>query len=224
MSWGMKIRSFFSLLNRGVSHFVSRMREERFRLEQEKRNVSIHPKAKIVGAFNITLGAETQIHENALLTTTNLSNSPNDHIYTHPLGSISMGERCTVLPGAILASYIGKIEIGDDVSINPYCLLYGHSRLVIGSKTRIASHTVIVPANHKFDDVNTPIMDQGVDRKGVTIGEDVWIGSRVTILDGVTIGNQCVIAAGSVVTKSFPDRSVIAGVPAKLLKKRGESN
>ena len=59
---------------------------------------------------------------------------------------------------------------------------------------------------------------QGITRKGIKIGSNCWIGSKVTVLDGVTVGNGCVIAAGAVLTKSFPDHVVIGGVPAKILK------
>jgi acetyltransferase-like isoleucine patch superfamily enzyme len=65
-----------------------------------------------------------------------------------------------------------------------------------------------------------PIRHQGVSRKGIKIGKNCWIGSKVTVLDGVTIGTGSIIAAGSVVTKSFPENSIIGGVPAKLLKTR----
>jgi acetyltransferase-like isoleucine patch superfamily enzyme len=59
-----------------------------------------------------------------------------------------------------------------------------------------------------------------VNRKGIKIGKNCWIGSKVSILDGVQLGNGCIVAAGAVVTKSFPDNSIIGGVPAKLLKTR----
>ena len=61
---------------------------------------------------------------------------------------------------------------------------------------------------------------QGVKRTGIKIGKNCWIGAKVTILDGVTIGDGCIVAAGAVVNSSFPDNSVIGGVPARLLKQR----
>lgn len=70
-------------------------------------------------------------------------------------------------------------------------------------------------------DPDVPIREQGVTRQGIDIGSDCWIGAKVTILDGVSLGRGCVIAAGSVVTRSFPEHAIIGGVPAKLLKMRG---
>jgi acetyltransferase-like isoleucine patch superfamily enzyme len=70
------------------------------------------------------------------------------------------------------------------------------------------------------DKLDEPIRLQGVTRKGIRIGNNCWIGSKVTILDGVTIGDGCILAAGTVVTKSFPANSIIGGVPAKIIKSR----
>lgn len=73
--------------------------------------------------------------------------------------------------------------------------------------------------NHNFERLDVPIDKQGVSHKGIKIGNDCWLGAKVTILDGVTIGDGCVIAAGAVVTSNIPDFSIAAGVPAKIIKK-----
>ena len=78
------------------------------------------------------------------------------------------------------------------------------------------------PENHNHADLATEIRLQGVVRKGIKIGANCWIGSKVTILDNVEIGAGSIIAAGAVVNKSFPANSIIGGVPAKLLKMRNE--
>ena len=96
--------------------------------------------------------------------------------------------------------------------------MYGIGNLTIGNGVRIATHTVIIPANHNFQRLDTPIYRQGITKKGILINDEVWIGANVSILDGVTIGEHTVIAAGSVVTKSIPDRVVGAGVPCKVVK------
>lgn len=135
-------------------------------------------------------------------------------------GSIQLGDRCQIHAGAMILSYGGAIEIGNDVSINPYCIVYGHGGLKIGNGVRIAAQTVLIPSNHNFDDKHTPIFEQGETSKGITIGDDVWLGAGVRVLDGVNIARGCVIAAGSVVTKSTDEYGVYAGVPAKKIKSR----
>jgi len=135
-------------------------------------------------------------------------------------GTISIGPKCEIHRGVQLLAYGGSIKIGADCSINPGCILYGHGGLTIGSHVRIAAQTIIVPANHIFADPDRLIRDQGESRAGIRIGDDVWLGARVTVLDGVTISNGCVIGAGSVVTASTEPYGVYVGVPAKLVKYR----
>jgi acetyltransferase-like isoleucine patch superfamily enzyme len=118
-------------------------------------------------------------------------------------------------------NHIGRfIRIGNNVGIGEFAYLGGAGGLTIGAHTIIGQYFSCHPENHTYENTEMLIRHQGVTRKGIHIGENCWIGSKVTILDGVQIGNGCVIAAGSVVTKSFPNNCVIGGVPAKLLKTR----
>lgn len=135
-------------------------------------------------------------------------------------GAIAIGKRCEIHDYSMLLSYGGKIVIGDDCSINPFCILYGHGGLVIGNGVRIASHSIFIPANHVFQDNTRPVFEQGETRKGIIVEDDVWIGSRVTVLDGVRISHGCVIGAGAVLTKSTERYGIYAGVPAKKIGSR----
>lgn len=139
-------------------------------------------------------------------------------------GTVSIGKRCDIGHGALLLTYGGTLQIGDDCSINPYCMIYGHGGLKIGNQVRIATHTVIIPANHKFDRLDVPIFSQGLSLQGVAIENDVWIGAHVVITDGVRIGTGAVIGAGAVVTSNVEPYAVYAGVPARLLKYRVSSS
>jgi len=115
-----------------------------------------------------------------------------------------------------------KIEIGDFSGININSWISGGGGLTIGKYVLMGPNVIIHSANHNFSRIDIPIMKQGHTFKKVEIGDDVWIGAGSIILPGVTIRKGCVVAAGSVVTKSFPEYSVIAGVPAKIIKKRYE--
>lgn len=138
-------------------------------------------------------------------------------------GLIRIGRNCEIYYGSIFLTYGGAIEIGDNSSVNQYCILHGHGGLRIGNGVRIASHTVIIPANHNYRRLNVPIYQQGETCEGITIEDDVWIGSNCTILDGLKIASGCVIGAGAVVSKSTEPFGVYVGVPAKLVKFRNES-
>ncbi|MBI5189859.1 MAG: acyltransferase [Nitrospirae bacterium] len=135
---------------------------------------------------------------------------------------IEIGEGTIILEYASLYTVGGFIKIGRGCSVNNFCVLYGHGGLTIGDGVSIAAHTVIVPANHRFDDTGLPIKLQGETKKGIVIGDDVWIGANVTVLDGVTIGDGSVVGAGSVVTRDIPPMSVAAGNPARVIRRRGE--
>ena len=119
---------------------------------------------------------------------------------------------------ASLATLRGNIILGNDVSVNPLANLIG--KVTIGNAVRIASSVQIFGFNHGFSRVDKYIKDQPITSEGIVIGNGTWIGAGATILDGVTIGTNCIVAAGAVVTKSFDDFSIIAGNPARLLKSR----
>lgn len=144
--------------------------------------------------------------------------------YLASSGSISIGTGSVVREGAILQTYGGNIVIGEKSAINPYCILQGNGGITIGNSTLIAAGVKIFSANHIHADEDSLIQTQGETRKGVKIGDDVWIGAGCIILDGVNIGNGAVIAAGAVVAADVPEKAVAAGVPAKIIKYRGARN
>lgn len=135
-------------------------------------------------------------------------------------GEIKIGRNCILYRNSSLITHGGNITIGDYSSVNSYSVIYGQVNCTIGNGVRIAALSTIVPSNHIFSDLETPIYKQGLSKEGIIIEDNVWIGSGVRVLDGVKIQEGCVIGAGSVVTKSTKSFGVYVGVPAKLLKSR----
>lgn len=126
-----------------------------------------------------------------------------------------LGDRTYVAAGAYLT---GILHAGADCSINPYTVLRG--RIEMGDGVRIGAHTSILGFNHTMSDPDLPVFRQPLTSKGIRIGDDVWIGSHVVILDGVTVGSHAVLAAGAVVTKDVPEGAIVGGSPARFLKWR----
>ncbi len=119
--------------------------------------------------------------------------------------------------GVILHANGNVISIGKNSSVNPYCMIHGGGGVTIGDGVRIGSHTVIIAANHIFDDSTQFIYHQGETMKGISIDDDVWIGTGAKILDGVLVAKGTVVSAGAVITKSTEPYSVMAGNPAERI-------
>lgn len=116
------------------------------------------------------------------------------------------------------------IRIGNNVGVGPACYIGGQGGVTIGDDVIIGPGAMIVSEDHNFDDPSQPIRVQGTRRRQVTIQANCWLGGRAIILSGVTIGQGSVIAAGAVVTRDVPPRSVVAGVPGRVVKTAGTSS
>jgi len=114
---------------------------------------------------------------------------------------------------------------GEDVEIGNYCQINKGARLVnikVGDYVMIAPDSVFLFQMHNSDRTDVPMAKQGKTiQKQSIIGDDVWVGQRAIILPGITIGHGAIIGAGSVVTKDVPPYAVVGGVPAKVIKYRG---
>lgn len=144
-------------------------------------------------------------------------------------GGVKIGNTCTIGKNAII-DCTGVLEelgeslmIGDNVGISPNFTVFVRGNVVIGNDTIIGPGVTIVAENHVADSLELPIRKQGTKRKGVTIGDDCWIGAGVTILDGVTIGDKAIVAAGAVVNKNVESGMIVGGVPAKIIRKREQN-
>ena len=140
--------------------------------------------------------------------------APNAAVYCDD--GLTLGDRTYI---AALAYLTGELTFGSDCSVNPFAVIRGEIRM--GDGVRIGAHTSILGFNHYMAN-DRPVFQQGIFSKGIMIGDDVWIGSNATILDGVTVGSHAVIAAGAIVTKDVADWAVVAGNPARQLRDRRE--
>jgi acetyltransferase-like isoleucine patch superfamily enzyme len=111
-------------------------------------------------------------------------------------------------------------SIGADSGIGDYGWIGAAGGVTIGSNVIMGQFVSFHSQEHEFEDPTTPIRQQGTTQQGIVIGDDCWVGARATFLDGSSVGEGCVIAAGSVVRGEIPPFSVIAGVPARVVRSR----
>jgi acetyltransferase-like isoleucine patch superfamily enzyme len=142
-------------------------------------------------------------------------------------GDVFISERAAVYPDRLRIadrSYIaadayvtGEVEMGPHCTLNPFAVARGRIRM--GEGVRVGAHASLLGFNHSTEP-DRPIRQQPTTTKGITIGDDVWIGSTAIVLDGVTIGDHAVIGAGAVVTKDVPQWTIVGGNPARPIRDR----
>ena len=125
--------------------------------------------------------------------------------------------------GSLSALGLG-IHIGKNVGIGDFAHIGGAGGVNIGDDTIAGSNLSIHPENHNFADLESPIRLQGVSHQGISIGKNCWLGAKVTFLDGSSVGDGCVVAAGAVVNKVFGDNLIIGGVPARVIGERSDGD
>ena len=135
---------------------------------------------------------------------------------TPPYRRFSLGERSVIESFSCINNAVGDVLIGNHTRIGIHNTIIGP--VTIGHHVNLAQGITVTALNHNFSDLSKRIDEQGISTQPVTISDDVWIGANAVVLPGVTIGQHAVVAAGAVVTKDVPPYSIVAGVPAKVIK------
>jgi len=145
------------------------------------------------------------------------------YIHAAPAG-VEIGANTLVMHGSVLHVYNFRnlpqagIRIGRDSLIGEYSVIRGQGGVTIGDRVYTSPMTQIIAVNHVFNDPNRPFIEQGITAEGIVIEDDVWIGSSAVITDGVRVGKGSIVAAGAVVTHDVPPHTVVAGIPARVVK------
>lgn len=153
-----------------------------------------------------------------------------DGVFIDALGEwgIRLGDQVTIGRGtaikctSVLWSPGKGLVVGPRSAFGDYSHIGAAGGIVIGADVLCGPRVSLHSENHRYEDPARPIREQGVRREGIEIEDDCWLGSGAIVLDGVRIGRGSVIAAGSVVAKSVPAGSIAAGVPARVIGKRGD--
>ncbi len=165
-------------------------------------------RAKLMNPRRIKIGTKCLIDDYAVL---NGAGSPSSRI--------TIGDHVVIREFALLEAHKGWIEVGHHSFVGHRVMVYGQGGVKIGANTMIAAGSILVSSNHNFDAADRPYKEQGETSLGIEIAENCWIAANCTILDGVKLGTGVVVAAGAIVTKSFGPGLLIAGIPAKAIKK-----
>jgi acetyltransferase-like isoleucine patch superfamily enzyme len=197
-----------------VVSFISRKIVSRVRGELSLlRSVYRGRRVEIVGRRHLHLGRHVSLGNSVLLDAVSRD-------------GIIVGDQTTIDRGAILKSSgvvrnLGQgIRIGARTSVGAFNVILGQGGVFVGDDVLLGPGVHIYSENHNFDDLDVPIRQQGETRDPVIVGDNVWVGANTVILAGASIGDGSIVAAGSIVRGTVPPYSIVAGVPAKLVRMR----
>ena len=135
-------------------------------------------------------------------------------------GGISFGRFCWIGDGTKIRSHEGVVEIGPKTVFGQECTISSYKRVRIGEQCVIADRAMFIDFDHGVTEVERPIRVQGIYKRELVVGSNVWIGYNACFLRGVRVGDNSIVGTNSVVTKDVPANAVVGGVPARLIRMR----
>ncbi|MFN2615511.1 MAG: DapH/DapD/GlmU-related protein [Thermoleophilaceae bacterium] len=135
-------------------------------------------------------------------------------------GRIELGRWSWVGHGCKLRCHEGLLSIGAKTVLGQECTISAYQKVSIGRECVIADRVMMIDFDHGMVEVERPVRLQGIYKRDVRVGHNVWIGYGASILRGVTVGNNAVIGTGAVVTRDVPENAIVAGVPARVIRMR----
>jgi len=137
-------------------------------------------------------------------------------------GELRFGHFAWIGDGTKIRCHEGVVEIGDKTVFGQDCTVSAYQRIRIGQQCVIADRAMFIDFDHGVVDVETPIRHQGIYKRDVVVGSNVWIGYGACILRGVRVGDNAIVGTNSVVTRDVPANAVVGGVPARVIRMRDE--
>ncbi len=166
-----------------------------------------------LGAWKLRLGARLRLDGLAFI-------GPGCALEVAPQATLELGRWCWVGHGCKLRSHEGTISIGAKTVIGQECTISSFQHVSIGRECVVADRVMLIDFDHGIVEVDRPIRLQGIYKRDVRVGNNVWIGYGACILRGVTVGDNAVIGTNAVVTRDVPANAVVGGVPARLIRMR----
>jgi acetyltransferase-like isoleucine patch superfamily enzyme len=173
------------------------------------RGIVIGPNVTLRSPTKISLGSNVYIDRHAMLDAKGAKSS------------IRVGDSVLIGSSTILSCAQATITVGSDVSTGPNCYIRAsRGPVTLGSFVTIGTGAIIISGSADYRRLDIPMIKQDAPARGISIADDVWIGVGAKIIDGVSVGEGSVIGAGAVVIGDVPDYSIVAGVPAKIIRTR----
>jgi len=137
-----------------------------------------------------------------------------------PGATLALGRWSWIGHGTKIRVHEGRVSIGAKTVLGQECTISGYQRIDLGRECIVADRVMMIDFDHGVVEVERPIRRQGIYKRDVRVGHNVWIGYGACVLRGVSIGNNCVIGTSAVVTASLPDNAVATGIPARVIRMR----
>ncbi len=175
------------------------------------RNVNFGMNVALRHPHKIEIGDNVIVDDNCLLDAKGKDNA-----------GIRIGNGVFLGRNSILSCKNGDIVLGENVNIGFNCELFSGSRVTLGNDTLVAAYCYFIGGDHNPLDIEASVTKQGSRSEGISVADKCWFGAGVKVLDGVTIGRNCIVGAGAIVTRSVPEYAVAVGMPAKVVRDRRE--